>query len=148
MIITILSLILFIAGVGLLIYSFCLKDLLNETRDVLFLISLSLCLIGGVFSIICGSISICNNSRYTCITEKIKYEEKVTELNTTYDYLMTYNDETYARYTAIQQYNSEVEEFKTNILKKQATLKDPWVCWFECKEYNNMDANSVKYISL
>ena len=88
------------------------------------------------------------NSPTSASTVRIKYTENVAHLTATYNMIMTYDQPDYARYTAIQQYNAEVAEFKSEILGNQRLLKNPWVNWFNCYQWNNCDANAVSYINV
>ena len=152
MIIIIILLTLLIVGLTLFLVSANMKtycdDKKHKIQDNLFTASLILLFPGGILSCVFGSISFAVNSPMYCTAERVKYEERVTELNTTYNYLMTYDNETLARYTAIQQYNTEVREFKTDILEAQTRLKNPWLNWLECREYKNMNVDAVKYIGI
>lgn len=97
----------------------------------------------GLALFICGLISLLNNASSQCYKAKAWYEQQVTQLNNTYETLTThaYNP------IAIQQYNSEVAEFKGKIIAAQLSLNNPWISWFECKEYKNMSAEAVKYVT-
>ena len=103
---------------------------------------------GVVGFFVCGIMALCINGHTTYRREMIKYETKVEELTTTYNVLIEHNDASYARYTAIQQYNQEVREFKQNILDEQWRLKNPWINWYHCSAYAKMDYNIVSYIEV
>ena len=115
--------------------------------DLFFTLSAIGILVGGIFSAASGIVALIANSSPVCIDSRQRYEQNVKNLSTTYKILME-ADDGYAKYTAIQQYNVEVKEFKTNILVKQECLKNPWINWFVCRENNNFDANAVQYIEL
>lgn len=115
--------------------------------DLFEMITLCVLLVAGIGSLATGGIAALSNTSYNALIHTTHYEESVRELNTTYNYLIS-APEGAAKYTAVQQYNSEVKEFKQDIIQEQKRLENPWVSWFHCYAFNNMDANAVQYISL
>ena len=97
----------------------------------------------GLSTVVCVTVAIAMNSNYKCCEERNWYKQQVIQLNSTYEVLInnSYNA------TAVQQYNSEVAEFKSQIASIQLNLNNPWVSWFNCKEYKNMSTKAVKYIT-
>ena len=140
MILTILFGVLFVAGIVLGIVFW-------ERIEAISFIGAFVALCSSIGFICCGVISICNNVPVSHVSARIKYTETVTSLNSTYK-LLTQAEDSYAKYTAIQQYNVEVEKFKTDILSTQHQLKNPWLNWMNNYEYNNFDANVVSYIEV
>ena len=69
-----------------------------------------------------------------------EYTERATELNTTYQSLLN-NYES----VAVYQYNKAVGEYKTEILVKQKQLANPWINWFTCCAYNDLNVDAVCY---
>lgn len=76
---------------------------------------------------------------------KLEYDEIITELLATRNKIQTITDD-YSRSVAIQQYNTEVREFKIEIKKHQYNLKNPWINWFENYVYVDFDADVVSYL--
>lgn len=148
MILSIVGIVLVVlGGIGLFLYEKN-KHLWNFLGDLWFCgVSTIFAATGLTMSIVCFSYCLASNCPHTCKMERIDYEAKVNELTATYTYLNNLDDNK-DKYTAIQQYNAEVNEFKTNILKHQSALKNPWINWLHCKEYKNFDANVVSYIEV
>lgn len=73
------------------------------------------------------------------------YSQKIEELTNTYNSL-TNAETSSARYTAIQQYNEEVNKFKTELIKHQYWLNNVWTNWFVPYTVGNYSAESVSYI--
>ena len=110
------------------------------------------CLFTGVIGAISciGFIACCIfcliiNASLNCNSIQIEYNQRLEELNSTKQVIETIQDD-YARSVAITQYNTNVREFKEDVLMAQLYLKNPWINWFVCHEYNNFDANAVDYI--
>lgn len=106
--------------------------------------------VGGLFfalTVILGSGLLIENSSYNCSLARMRYEERVEELNNTYNTLITLNtsDNNLLRLEIVS-YNKEVKEFKESIKQAQINLDNPWISWFVCKEYANFNANAVSYI--
>ncbi len=142
MILIIMFALLFIAGI------ICTRIFWDRVGDEwLPSISLALSFIGGLGLMgCCLFIALCN-SPAAHVAARVNYSETVTSLNSTYK-LLTQAEDSYAKYTAIQQYNSEVREFKEDITTTQAHLKNPWINWMCNYEYKNFDANVVSYINI
>lgn len=116
-------------------------------RDGIMFVSATVAVLFGVALFTCGFVAIIINSPHNHLSAKIEYEEKVASLNATYTILMS-ADDSYAKYTGIQQYNLEVSEFKTDIIKTQKGIANPWISWMYNYEYKNFDADAVSYIEL
>ena len=99
----------------------------------------------GILLVIFGCIAIGMNCTSVCARERIAYQEKVESLNHTYTILLN-AEETWDRYTAIQQYNDLVRAFKSDIKQEQELLNNPWISWFHCKAYQEFNINAVSYI--
>ena len=88
--------------------------------------------------------SIGNNTPQKAREIKIKYDNDVYSLNATYKTLEK-ADDSWAKYTAIQQYNESVKEFKTDIETNKAIVNNPFISWFTCYIYAELDPNSVSF---
>lgn len=143
MIITLIFIVMLVAGIIIVFLTYN-----NWEYEVLFGCGIVAAVFGGIGMIVCGSVAIAQNNSLKCNTIYISYKEKATQFNNTYDYIMSYTNPDADRYTAIQQYNSEVATFKSDILERQKCLKNYWVNWFVCRQYASFDANAVKYIEV
>ena len=100
-------------------------------------------IIGGLGLLVLGIVGIVQNNPVMRMKARQQYEQSVLELNTTYEQLMTYADESTS--VAVVQYNERVREFKTEIIVIKKKLQNPWINLLECCEYANFDENAVKY---
>lgn len=147
MILVILFICLVIVFIGLTILFSVLDkhDYYHYNWDTVALIFLALSIFVGLGASISIGLSIGVNSVVNCKKQELHYEEQVKSLNDTYEVLI-HVDETWDKYTAIQQYNQEVKDFKYEIKYEQEMLDNLWLNWFHCKSYKNFDSNSVSYI--
>lgn len=88
--------------------------------------------------------SIGNNLPQKAREIRIKYDNDVYSLNATYKTLEK-ADDSWAKYTAVQQYNEAVKEFKTDIETNKAIVNNPFISWFTCYIYAELDPNSVSF---
>lgn len=139
MLILIIFIVLILIGITLLVYNY-FKD-----NDVCLSVGLTLTFFGSIASVALGIIACVTNSYANCQKNRIEYEQKVIQLNNTYRTLID-KTENFNIYTAIEQYNTQVAEFKSKIMVNQDFLNNPWTNWLFCKEFKNMDANAVQYI--
>ena len=75
---------------------------------------------------------------------KVKYEQSITQLTSTRDYINTITDD--SKSVAVQQYNADVKDFKQEIIVEQLKLKNPWINWYHSYAYLKLDADVVSYI--
>ena len=100
----------------------------------------------GISLLVCGPVCLIFNSSARCNYVRIWHEQEIQELESTRQIIETIQDD-YARSVAITQYNTRVKEYKEEILVKQHYLNNPWISWFNCREYNNFSADEVSYIT-
>ena len=102
-------------------------------------------ILGGIPFIVTIAAIIGAQNSYTQEQVRMKYSQTVTQLNSTREYIDNITDD-YARSVAVLEYNSEVGNFKQDIMHMQINLKNPWINWFSSYVYNEFDANVVSYI--
>lgn len=95
---------------------------------------------GAVLLLAFGLIAIVTNSRVEQQKVLATYTERAIELNTTYQSLLNNYEP-----IAVYQYNKAVGEYKTEILVQQKQLSNPWINWFTCCAYNDLDVDAVCY---
>ena len=114
----------------------------------------NVCLVSGLLSFFASLLSI--SAIGCCIAInlpqkareiKIKYDNDVYSLNATYKTLEK-ADDSWAKYTAVQQYNEAVKEFRTDIETNKAALNNPFISWFTCHIYAELDPNSVSFYEI
>lgn len=138
MLITIIAIVVFAICIGLTIYGYFQNDDLNFIFGIGSAIS-------GIILLVIAITLIAPNTTIGKQMHEIWYQQKVEELQSTYDTLITYQDNEIAR-VSITEYNEEVKEFKVDILTNQQCLNNLWINWFICPAYKNFDANIVSYI--
>lgn len=102
-------------------------------------------ILGGIpllFSIV---IICCVQNQTRQETIKVMYEQSITQLTSTREYINNLTDD-YAKSVAVQQYNIDVSNFKQGIMVEQLKLKNPWISWYHSYAYLKLDANVVSYI--
>jgi len=77
---------------------------------------------------------------------RIYCQETINELTTTRQMISEIKDD-YARSVAITQYNSKVQEFKTEVATNQNYLSNPFTNWYVPYAYNEFSVNDVEYIT-
>ena len=107
-------------------------------------VSLVLSCIASVISGTAIGCSIGNNLPQKAREIKIKYYNDVYSFNVTYKTLEK-AENSWAKYTAVQQYNEAVKEFKTSIETNKAIVNNPFISWFTCYIYAELDPNSVSF---
>lgn len=116
-----------------------------DNSELNFGVGLLATLLGGVGLFTTVLLIICVNSTPARLSTRAKLTNTVVELSTTYNILIE-KDRTLDVYTAIDSYNSKVSEYKTEVTIHQEYLKNPWINWFVCAEYNNFNVDAVSYI--
>jgi len=109
-------------------------------NDDLFIAPTAFIILFGFAGLICGLMSMIENSTYKQEELRIEYRATVEQLNSTYEIL-----ENNFEPIAVHQYNESVKEFKNDIEQAQYRLSNPWIDWFTCCVYNEFDANAVQY---
>ena len=148
MLITIIAVVVLIVSIILAIIGNRLYDSYSRIDFLGFPLTVASIVVGAIAFIVtgfCVITSIGNNNDLSCRNMIIAYEEKVEELQSTYNTLITYEDNEITR-VSITEYNAEVKEFKVDILTNQEMLKSQWTNWLICKEYKKFDAEIVSYI--
>lgn len=77
---------------------------------------------------------------------RIYCQETINELTTTRQMIREIKDD-YARSVAITQYNSKVQEFKTEVATNQNYLNNPFINWYVPHAYNEFSVNAIEYIT-
>lgn len=142
MILMIIFIALFVLGVlGGIAYK--VRDYDEDMHLVLNLVEAGI----GILGVVIGTmVIIMNNNDYARSQVRLTYQQEVEEFNATRSVIETIQDD-YARSVAIQQYNTNVKEFKQDIIMNQLYVKNPWISWFCNQEYKNLDVNVVSYIT-
>ena len=110
-------------------------------------VSVALIVMFTLFLTISGAVCIGMNAPMKNDQIRIEYNNNVTSLNETYNILLN-TDDSLDKYTAIQQYNNDVRDFKTEIQQAQYVLSNPWINWFESYVYAEFDSNAVSYYTV
>jgi len=101
----------------------------------------------GILGLIVGVIVIImNNNSFSRSQARLVYEQNVAEFNATRNVIENIQDD-YARSVAIQQYNTNVKEFKEDIITLQHYVNNPWISWFCNQEYKSFNVDVVSYIT-
>ena len=100
----------------------------------------------GIGLITCSIMCIVANSTTFKENKRISLNETIVEIMNT-RYVLEHRAETETvTVLEINTYNEKVRNFKNEIKKNQAMLKDPWVNWFVCPVYNEYDPDVVSYL--
>lgn len=134
--------VIFLIGVGLLIYaiSSCtdVEEFAVENGGGL---AIFLMLIGA------GSAALCtNNSRNQNIV-KADYTLEVENLNAHYKILTVDSNPNDIEFRKdVTEYNNRVYAFKKKYTDKKLELENPWENWFTCCAYADLNIDAVSYI--
>lgn len=110
------------------------------------------CIFGGIFASVLGLIAVASIGASSIAINGITHSsevrahltEQVEGLNRTYEILTTAETDSYT-YTAIQQYNAAVAEYKAEVGSNQEKRKNPWINWLTCYVYEEFDVDAVRY---
>lgn len=75
---------------------------------------------------------------------RIQLQETISELNST----RIYAEQELAKgnIVVVNQYNTNVRNFRTEISTEQLLLNNPWVNWFHSPVYNEVNLDDIQYI--
>ena len=107
-------------------------------------------IVTGLALVVIGLVQIINNCPAVVRSTKLELTQRIASLNNTYEILYKEYKENSNSYvfTAIEQYNDDVTNYKITVETSQMSLKNPWTSWFVCHAYKDFSVDAVSYIIL